>query len=453
MSGLSGRFLRARARLFGTAAKDIPVPFQVSCDCGGRAAGIRRASYQVAECSDCGRSLYVLPVNPYPATRRIHSEVVAGGLAGRAGAALRELAGEPSSAPEHHRPTGNTTGNTTAQDSRTKPRTAQASETATVTPEPAQPPERGLAAPAGRRSPGPRTAQAAAAVSGGAAPAVTAAPVIQPTPPVPLIPKVPLAVRLRRVFSPVRLLVTASLVLLALTVWWMVQQRRQDVARRVWRQQQDAAERALQAGDLPLLTAALERVVEAAGILRRQDAESQRAESLLRQCQAVSQLSQLDLVSSLEQLSASNRVTDERVTAEVRGLVFVFEAVLKPQAENAGILELDLPLMAGAQRVRVLTAAQSLRQLQSAAPQRPVLFAGTMQAGQTNPADGSLQLRLDDSSVVVLTEAVTAGAAGYSAADAGVAELLRQQQLSLGLAPAAQAGSGETVAEPVGAKP
>ncbi|MFN5976223.1 MAG: hypothetical protein ACK48U_17395, partial [Planctomyces sp.] len=64
-----------------------------------------------------------------------------------------------------------------------------------------------------------------------------------------------------------------------------------------------------------------------------------------------------------------------------------------------------------------------------------------------------LQLRLDDSSVVVLTEPVTAGAAGYSAADAGVAELLRQQQLSLGLAPAAQAGSGETVAEPVGAKP
>jgi hypothetical protein len=54
---------------------------------------------------------------------------------------------------------------------------------------------------------------------------------------------------------------------------------------------------------------------------------------------------------------------------------------------------------------------------------------------------------------VVLTEPVTAGAAGYSAADAGVAELLRQQQLSLGLAPAAQAGSGETVAEPVGAKP
>jgi hypothetical protein len=252
----------------------------------------------------------------------------------------------------------------------------------------------------------------------------------------------------------VRLLVTASLVLLSLTVWWMVQQRRQDVARRVWRQQQDAVEQALQAGDLPLLTTSLERVVEAAGILRRQDAEAQRAEGLLRQCRAVNQLSQLDLVSSLEQLSAGNEVTDDRLTAEVRGLVFVFEAVLKPQAEPAGVLELDLPLLTGARRVRILTAAQSLRQLQSAAPQRPVLYAGTMQAGQTNPADGSLQLRLDDSSVVILTEAVTAGAAGYSVADAGVAELLRQQQLFLGYAPAAEAGgSGKTVAEPVGAKP
>jgi len=35
-----------------------------------------------------------------------------------------------------------------------------------------------------------------------------------------------------------------------------------------------------------------------------------------------------------------------------------------------------------------------------------------------------------------------------------VAELLRQQQLCLGYAPAAEAGgSGKTVAEPVGAKP
>ena len=432
MSGLGGRILRAKAKLFGTAAKEIPVPFEVYCECGGRAAGIRRASYQAADCSDCGRMMYVLPVNPYPATRRISSEVAAGGLAGRAAAAVRELAGETSA--------GAAGGGESAGE--------RAGERG----------ERSGTVKAGRR----RTAAASAATqasSSAAEPAAAAVSAAAQSVPqqaaqvVPVLPRVSLAVRLRRIFSPVRLLVTASLLLLSLTVWWMVQQRRQDVARRVWRQQQDAVEQALQAGDLPQLTASLERVVEAAGILGRRDSEALRAESLLRQCQAVNQLSQLDLVSSLQQLADGNRLTDERMTAEVRGLVFVFEAGLKPLADHGGVLELDLPLQAGARRVRILTEAQTLRQLHSAASQRPVLFAAALQAGRVDQSDGSLQLRLDDSSVVVLTQAVTAAAAGYSAADASVAELLRQQEQSLGLSAAGAGVTDGAKSEPGGVQP
>lgn len=432
MSGLGGRILRAKAKLFGTAAKEIPVPFEVYCECGGRAAGIRRASYQAADCSDCGRMMYVLPVNPYPATRRISSEVAAGGLAGRAAAAVRELAGETSagaaaggeSAGERAGERGERSGTVKAG----RRRTAASSAAAQASSSAAEP--------------------AAAAVSAAAQSVPQQAAQV-----VPVLPRVSLAVRLRRIFSPVRLLVTASLLLLSLTVWWMVQQRRQDVARRVWRQQQDAVEQALQAGDLPQLTASLERVVEAAGILGRRDSEALRAESLLRQCQAVNQLSQLDLVSSLQQLADGNRLTDERMTAEVRGLVFVFEAGLKPLADHGGVLELDLPLQAGAWRVRILTEAQTLRQLHSAASQRPVLFAAALQAGRVDQSDGSLQLLLDDSSVVVLTQAVTAAAAGYSAADASVAELLRQQEQSLGLSAAGAGVTDGAKSEPGGVQP
>jgi len=178
-----------------------------------------------------------------------------------------------------------------------------------------------------------------------------------------------------------------------------------------------------------------------------------RAESLLRQCQAVNQLSQLDLLSSLQQLADGNRLTDERMTAEVRGLVFVFEAGLKPLADHGGVLELDLPLQAGERRVRILTEAQTLRQLHSAASQRPVLFAAALQAGRVNQSDGSLQLLLDDSSVVVLTQAVTAAAAGYSAADASVAELLRQQEQSLGLSAAGAGVTDGAKSKPEGVKP
>lgn len=432
MSGLGGRILRAKAKLFGTAAKEIPVPFEVYCECGGRAAGIRRASYQAADCSDCGRMMYVLPVNPYPATRRISSKVAAGGLAGRAAAAVRELAGETSA--------GAAAGGESAGE--------RAGERG----------ERSGTVKAGRRQTAASSAatQASSSAAEPAAAAVSAAAQSVPQQAaqvVPVQPRVSLAVRLRRIFSPVRLLVTASLLLLSLTVWWMVQQRRQDVARRVWRQQQDAVEQALQAGDLPQLTASLERVVEAAGILGRRDSEALRAESLLRQCQAVNQLSQLDLVSSLQQLADGNRLTDERVTAEVRGLVFVFEAGLKPLPDHGGVLELDLPLQAGARRVRILTEAQTLRQLHSAASQRPVLFAAALQAGRVDQSDGSLQLLLDDSSVVVLTQAVTAAAAGYSAADASVAELLRQQEQSLGLSAAGAGVTDGAKSEPGGVQP
>ncbi|MFM7869272.1 MAG: hypothetical protein ACKPHU_34045 [Planctomycetaceae bacterium] len=441
MSGLGGRILRAKAKLFGTAAQEIPVPFEVYCECGGRAAGIRRVSYQVADCSDCGRMLYVLPVNPYPATRRVPSEVAAGGLAGRAAAAVRELAGESSAGAGSGGGAGKRSAESVGERREAVSGSVKSGRRAAVS------------SPSGE--PVPSSSAVPAVPAGPQVPQVAAQPVPQQAvQAVPVLQEVSLAVRLRRTFSPVRLLVTASLLLLCLTVWWMVQQRRQDVARRVWRQQQDAVQQALQAGDLSQLTASLERVVEAAGILGRRDTEALRAESLLRQCRAVNQLSQLDLVSSLQQLADGNRLTDERVTAEVRGLVFVFEAGLKPLADNGGVLELDLPLQAGVWRVRILTEAQSLRQLQSAAPQRPILFAAALRAGRADQSAGSLQLLLDDSSVVVLTEAVTAGAAGYSAADASVAELLRQQEQSLGLSTAdvGVGGAGEAESEPGGAQ-
>jgi hypothetical protein len=257
----------------------------------------------------------------------------------------------------------------------------------------------------------------------------------------------------------VRLLVTASLVLLSLTVWWMVQQRRQDVARRVWRQQQDAVRLALEAEDLPQLTTALERLVEAAEILHRVDAEAVRASSLLKQCRAVNQLSQLDLVTALEQLLAGPALTDERVTAEVRGLVFVFEGILRPagaangggggQGEVGGVLELDLPLQIGDRRVRIRTGAAWLSEIPAVVEGQPVLFAAALEGGRLEARDESLTLLMSDESVVLLTESLPAAAAGYVSSDAGVAQLLRRQSELLGGPSKGVAGAaGSEVSEP-----
>jgi hypothetical protein len=162
--------------------------------------------------------LYVLPVNPYPATRRVPSEVAAGGLAGRAAAAVRELAGESSAGAGSRAGAG--AGKRSAESVGER-----------------------REAVGGSVKPGRRAAVSSpSGVPVPSSPAVPAAPAVpqvsqvaaQPVPQqavqaVPVLQEVSLAVRLRRTFSPVRLLVTASLLLSCLTVWWMVQQRRQDV--------------------------------------------------------------------------------------------------------------------------------------------------------------------------------------------------------------------------------
>ena len=85
MSSLLAKLAKAKSRLFGSAPESIAVPFEVPCDCGHRVTGIRRTSYQIAVCSACQSSIYVLPVNVYPTTKRIRSEVVDGPVLERVG--------------------------------------------------------------------------------------------------------------------------------------------------------------------------------------------------------------------------------------------------------------------------------------------------------------------------------------------------------------------------------
>ena len=91
MTSLKASLTKAKARLFGTATKDIAVPFELPCDCGHRVTGIRRGSYQIATCTACDARVYVLAVNVYPATKRVSSEVLDGSVASRLSTIVRDL--------------------------------------------------------------------------------------------------------------------------------------------------------------------------------------------------------------------------------------------------------------------------------------------------------------------------------------------------------------------------
>lgn len=66
---MAGWLTRAKDA-FRKPAPPPPEPFQVECDCGVSLAGERLNAAQRPACRSCGRALFVLPANVYPATPR-----------------------------------------------------------------------------------------------------------------------------------------------------------------------------------------------------------------------------------------------------------------------------------------------------------------------------------------------------------------------------------------------
>lgn len=398
MGGLGARFTRAKARFFGTAAREIPVPFQVPCLCGHKVAGIRKVQHQVATCSNCGQSIFILPVNVYPATRRVHSEVPDPALAARTRAALRDLSGtaaEPSISPVP-----------TPAD--TAPSTASTSTDA--------PPKDRQSAGRGKSGKAANTSDRTDPQSGpGSSPTVNE-PVVDSRPRVASSPRVPLSVRLRRTFSPFRLLVVASLVLLCLTTWWLIQRQRQEVARKTWRKEMDNVQQALTDRDEEALAASLEKAVNAAHTLNRTDTEARLAESLLAQCRALNLLTAADPLLALAAFGQkdADRATDlTQLNAELRGLCLVFESTLIPATDNPSHWLLNLPWIVQSRQVTVLAKNPILDVLHLHDAKEPVLFMAVIDSCRSSSDGSGLTIELQSDSITLLTSEFLAERAGF----------------------------------------
>ncbi|MCA9065020.1 MAG: hypothetical protein KDA96_18245, partial [Planctomycetaceae bacterium] len=93
------RLKRATSRLVGDSAAQFPTPFQIQCSCGQPVAGMRQPAAQILRCQHCQATLYALPINVYPRTHRVHSEVISSHLSDRLSAAVTELYEHPQPPP------------------------------------------------------------------------------------------------------------------------------------------------------------------------------------------------------------------------------------------------------------------------------------------------------------------------------------------------------------------
>ena len=386
MSSLLAKLAKAKSRLFGSAPESIPVPFEVPCDCGHRVTGIRRTGYQIAVCSACQSSIYVLPVNVYPTTKRIRSEVVDGPVLERVGTVVRDLVrGDPN--PETDE----------SQESRSvrKPQETEGLR------------DYGAAVdlkPKGRKS--KRSAGEEGTSSDGSAEVNaqgpnTAIPLVQ-------VPRPSFATRMRRMFSPTRVLALAGIVILCSTGFWTIHQRKLEQARKVWRLEMDRAETALKQQDLNTLRESLTLAVKAAKTLSRTDEESRVAESLLRQTEAVQQLTSMDLVSQFSNVVRNDGSLDVAKAGEIaeglQGQRFVFELALKHRTAHEKTFQLDFPLIVQDTAIDVFVSSSVLSSCVVGGSEPNVLFTACVrECWPPTPANRRWEIVLDGPSCTLVT--------------------------------------------------
>lgn len=448
MTTIGERLAKARAKLFGTAAVDTPTPFELRCDCGHTVAGIRRPRIQIAICSACGKSLFALPVNLYPAARRSTRQAGDAGTGARTAAAGRELSpGSPSSAAaqsgldlqhsaDHRHSAGAETVPAWAADdsgSTAAPRRGSTKRSGTAPSK--QPPARSAAGSSSATvPPGTTEKQPSSPRSATAAP-----PLLAP-------PRISIADRLRRVFTPFRLLTAGCLSLLLLTAGWMIHRQQLEAARRTWRREFDAALTAETERNRSALQLSLRSALEAAELLDKQDSDVSLARSLLKQCEAIDQLTAVDPVTVISDNAAPDRPSrPSELAAELSGRYLLFDAIPQPAPDAAPTVLLDLPLFIHGRMVRLSARSETLHQLAQQHPGQSVLFfAAVSSCSPATDAFSLLQLELDPASITLLTSEYLASEAGLSAdLQPELSEIL-QRQAALIAPPAAEAAASPT---------
>jgi hypothetical protein len=233
------------------------------------------------------------------------------------------------------------------------------------------------------------------------------------------LPRVSLATRLKKAFSPTRLLALAGVGILVATGWWMIRQRQMEEARKVWRQEMDLVETAMKDNDLLSLQSSLKKAVAASRVLNRSDTESREAESLLRQTEAVQNVSSTDLVTVLSGIMQKDGTLSfgdaKKISESVTGQHLVFEALLRVKSGNSAIPELDLPLIVAGIPLRILVPSGVLLKCSQFDPPLPLLFIAAVNSCQP-PSDpsGEWQITLESKSCTLITTELHARKIGYN---------------------------------------
>lgn len=358
MAGKVKNLKRMKARLAGEADASVEIPFELICDCGETIRGVRRTRGIQKQCDQCGEALFVLPMNVYPATKSVSSEVIGGRFADR----LKVIVGEFLPAKKKPQPSKNA-----------------AIATKSI-------------AAAGKTVPG------------------TAVETSTPKPKlrIPKIPRIELRKLIRRTFSPFRLVIISILCVVGLTGYWLTQQKAEEAARQVWLRSTDQIQSLLQDGKAVELEALLDETVSAGRVLGKADEEWRLTFNLSQETHAVNNLAASDLLaafhSAYDNAGTMRKSAPQDITEASNSGVFVFDSSLRPDAESEGSFLFELPAAPGNQLVIGAIDLPQIQKYLQAVPDGRTLFSATVDSIVVpNRQHLAWRVKLDPASFVLLT--------------------------------------------------
>lgn len=381
MNKTFAKLKRLSSRLSGVSDQTVEIPFEIECDCGATVRGARRASWIESECEECSATVFVLPMNVYPSTKFVPSEILGGTFKERLSVVTKEIL---------HR----------------KKQTDDLDEASSK--------QSGDVADASKA--------AAAAKAKWKLPKFT-------------LPQINFRQLITRTFSPFRLLMLAVIATVGLTGWFMVQQRQTETAQKVWLESTATIAGKLEQDDLNGLLLELELALNAGAVLGKDDAEYRLLSNLQVETMGTDALAPSGLLDVFQAAyDAENHLKPDarsKIDKACTAGWFLFDAVAtKINTEHGITWMVDFPATPGLHPVSIILPQLLLVEQLELDSDTRLLFVAKLSV-QTAPAtneDGQWALQVSSEDFAVLTHAAQCKVVGFDPdEDKGLVETLQQQ--------------------------
>lgn len=351
------RWLAKAAEVWRRREPPPPQPYDLACQCGHRVSGMRQASFLAVRCNRCGEPVFVLPADIYPRPKPKKSAKKAAAAASVAVKDDPEKTAAAGSGKGSGKLSGEAVavGKPTGQSARSTVKSASLQED---------------------RSPKTRVIE----------------------------------MRRRSLFTPIRLIAMAIVVVVAGTGYFAWQSSMKEKAALTLRQHVESGEEAFRAGRLPDAAEELRQASLAVDRLGRSDPESQRIRQRAKELDAIVNLSTTSLYDVCEQMRESGG--DEAKWADRakqlnRNAWFVIEGDVVREAGPDGTIQplIRFPFPIDQSPVMIDAKLKALDALPSAAGPTKVIFSGQLASfakeGQKDPV---WVIRFDDKTAFLWTD-------------------------------------------------